>query len=95
MLFIDMSAHCSAPKRGDLVQTAIGTKRERTWMVLQSHHMKRAKHPRRYKVWMARWWELEPEMRMSLYRSAERNGGQRVILFQRYPQQKKRTPLFS
>jgi hypothetical protein len=77
------------PKRGDLIQTNVGKPRERTWLVLRSRHMKRAKHPRRYMIWLARWWELEPEMRMRLYRSAERNGGQRCIWMDRYPAKKK------
>jgi hypothetical protein len=89
MLWMDMSRDI-APKRGDLVQTNVGDKRERTWLVLRARHMKRAKHPRRYQVWMARWWELEPEMRMQLFRSAERNGGQRVINFVRYKAKKRK-----
>jgi hypothetical protein len=78
------------PKRGDLIQTNVGKPRERTWLVLSSRHMKRAKHPRRFKVWMGRWWELEPEMRLRLYHSAERNGGQRVLHVWRYPAKKQK-----
>jgi hypothetical protein len=70
------------PKRGDLIQTNVGNRRERTWFILRSRAIKR--HPWRYKLWAARWWELEPEMRQALYRSAERNGGQRTIFFHRY-----------
>lgn len=74
------------PKRGDLMRTNVGNKRERTWMILRVHRINPivtnidvfrewAEKPR-YAVWRARWWELEPEMRMRLYRSAERAGGQ-------------------
>jgi hypothetical protein len=79
-----------APKRGDIMQTNFGDRRERTWLVLRARHMSRAKHPRRYHVWMARWWELEPEMRMKLFQSAERNGGQNVIVFVRYKARKRK-----
>lgn len=80
-----------APKRGDIVQTNVGSRRERTWLILRARHMKRAKHPRRYQVFAARWWELESEMRMRLWRSAERSGGQEVVYFKRYPAKKRRT----
>lgn len=43
----------------------------------------------RFNVWMARWWELESGLRMRLYRSAERAGGQNVHYFYRYPAKKK------
>ncbi len=79
------------PKRGDIIQTACGTKRERTWMVLRSRKVKRKGSPR-YKVFMARWWELEEDMRMKLFRSAERNGGQIVFWFQRYAVKRKSGP---
>ena len=39
---------------------------------------------------MARWWELEMDLRLALYVSAERNGGQRVILFKRYAAKKRK-----
>jgi hypothetical protein len=71
-----------APKRGDIVQSNVGSRRERTWLVLSVRSTKR---PARYKVFMARWWELEADMRIRLYRSAERAGGQRVIFFKRHP----------
>jgi hypothetical protein len=73
------------PKRGDLVQTNVGDKRERTWLVINSHKIREG----RYKVLMGRWWELEVEMRVNLARSAERNGGQRVFTFQRYKPRRK------
>jgi hypothetical protein len=80
------------PKRGDLMQTNRGSKRERTWFVLSSRRINSTIHDAkdwheweqnpRYKIWRARWWELEPEMRMKLYRSAERAGGQVVWFMQ-------------
>jgi hypothetical protein len=83
---------CGAPKRGDIVQTNVGSKRERTWLVLGVRRAKREpKGVPRYKIWAARWWELEAEMRMALYRSAERNGGQGIIYFRRYPAKKKKS----
>lgn len=82
----------SIPKRGDIVQTNVGDKRERTCLVLHSHQAKTG----RSHVWCERWWELEPDFRMRLYRSAQRNGGQQVIYFERYPPKKKKrfTPFF-
>lgn len=81
-----------APKRGDLVQTNVGNRRERTWLILRVRRSKKC--PRgvpRFYVWMSRWWEMEPELRMRLYRSAQRNGGQNVIEVWRYKKvQKKR-----
>lgn len=84
-------------KRGDIVQSNVGDHRERTWMVLSARltncvmSKERCRKPPRYQVWMARWWELEPDFRIRLFRSAERNGGQRVINFKRYPAKKKIT----
>lgn len=82
----------SAPRRGDIVQTNVGDRRERTCLVLWSRRAKR--EPRgmpRYNLMLARWWELEPEMRMRLYRSAMRRGGQGVLFFHRYPPKRKPT----
>jgi hypothetical protein len=88
-LFIDSLDSAMRPlKRGDLVQSNVGQPRERTWMILRAKPTKGK--PRRFQVWMARWWELEPEMRMRLYESATRNGGQQVIFFRRYPAKKKK-----
>lgn len=42
-----------------------------------------------FNVWAARWWELEPDMRLRLHSSAERNGGQNALEFNRYPVKKK------
>jgi len=96
MPFIDFQPDDPAPKRGDLVQSNIerrGNKRERTWFVLKARRMRRANGSLcpRYDVWMVRWWELEPEMRMRLFRSAERAAGQRIIVFHRYPAKRHQT----
>lgn len=70
------------PKRGDLVQTNVGDKRERTCFILRAS---RGRAPRRFNVWAARWWELEPDFRMRLFRSAERRPeGQQVFDFVRF-----------
>ena len=89
------------PKRGDIVQTNVGNRCERTWMILRVRKIRRrdnttplGKLAPRFDVWMARWWELEPDFRMRLYRSAERNGGQNVMHFQRYRPKKKETVKF-
>lgn len=79
-----------APARGDLLQTNLGDRRERTWFILS---VKR-KAPRfcrdmgcitdRFELWAERWWEIEPETRMALFRSAERRGGQITWPFHRF-----------
>lgn len=93
---IPSSHHRLSPKRGDLVQSNIGTKRERTWIILAVREVQERVCPemggimtRRYKIWCERWWELEPEMRVRLYRSAMRRGGQHVYDFARFPAKKK------
>lgn len=91
MIVMDMLNDGPTPKRGDLVQTNVGDRRERTWLVLHSRRIKRLGPRPRFKIWAARWWELEIEMRHALYRSAERNGGQSVFSFARYRQKKKST----
>lgn len=73
--WMEISQDAPAPKRGDLIQTAMGTRRQRTWMILRSVRKKKSKH-RRFSIWKARWWELESEFRLKLYLSATRNGGQ-------------------
>jgi hypothetical protein len=86
-----------APKRGDILQSNVGKRTERTWLIL---HVKE-KYPRHcpqmggivtrpYKIWAERWWELEPEMRVRLFQSAERAGGQVLHLFERFTAKKKR-----
>jgi hypothetical protein len=102
-VFIDILDDGPPPKRGDIVQTNVGNRRERTWLILSARKMRRApreyvplgKLPPRFDVWMARWWELEADFRMRLYRSAQRNGGQNVHHFHRYPAKKKRRPFDS
>ena len=78
------------PKRGDLVQTNVGSRRERTWFVLRVKATKPIKGVPRGLVWIERWWEIEPALRIRLWNSAERGGGQNVIHFRRYPQKKKK-----
>lgn len=98
MFTVDCKEGMSAPKRGDIFQTSIGDRRERTWLILKVRKVAR-KRPapttiwtgQRYQIWAARWWELEAEMRIALWRSAERNGGQQVIWFHRYPAKKKKS----
>ena len=79
------------PKRGDLLQTNLGDRRERTWMVVHVHNLLPAKGVPRCKVWAVRWWELEPELRLRLFRSAERAGGQKVVYFTRYPAKRRKS----
>ena len=99
MVFIDTRGEI--PKRGDIVQTNIGNRRERTWMILRVRKIARRDGTTplgqlgpRFAVWMARWWELEADFRMRLFQSAERAGGQQVIRFHRYPAKKKRRDPF-
>lgn len=79
----------SVPKRGDVVQTNVGDKRERTWLILR---VRRGRIHRRFNVWAERWWQIEPDLRMRLYRSAQRAGGQRIIYFERYKAKPARRP---
>jgi hypothetical protein len=96
---IPTSHHRASPKRGDLVHTNIGSKRERTWFILAVREVQERICPemggvltRRYKIWAERWWTLDPETRVRLYRSATRAGGQHVYQFERFPaKRKKRT----
>jgi len=89
----------SRPRRGDLLQSNPGDRRERTWMILGTHTLPNRFCPelggigaQRTRIWAARWWELEPEMRMSLWGSAERRlGGQQVYTFVRFPPKRKQT----
>ena len=88
---MDMLDKSRIPKRGDLLHTNQGDRRERTWFVLHVHKLKPTIGVPRCRLWAERWWALEPEMRMSLFRSAERAGGQRVITCKRYPAKKRKT----
>lgn len=81
---MDMLDGSPVPRRGDLIQSNGGNRRERTWMVLAVHVLKPTKELPRCRIWAERWWELEPELRVKLWTSAERAGGQRVINFKRY-----------
>lgn len=89
MITIDMPEGC--PKRGDIVQMNVGDRRERTWLILKIKVIRKTDSSKRYRVWMARWWELETDLRLALYRSAERNGGQKVIFFKRYAAKRKKS----
>jgi hypothetical protein len=92
MDILDGSDH--SPKRGDLVQVRLKDRRAmRTYLVLRSCEIRRKVKGQlpRYKLWAVRWWELEPEMRLRLFASAERRGGQSEWFFSRYPAKKKRT----
>ncbi len=90
MLVIDMLDGGDIPRRGDLVQTNVGNKRERTCFVLRSHRLKPIHGVPRAKLWAERWWQLEPEFRLALFRSAERrDGGQKYIRFNRYKAKKR------
>ncbi|HEX5426600.1 MAG TPA: hypothetical protein VFW94_23835 [Candidatus Acidoferrales bacterium] len=68
---------CPAPKRGDLLETNLGNRRQRTWFILSARPLRAT--VRTFAIKAVRWWELEPETRMALYRSAERRGGQEVF----------------
>lgn len=79
------------PKRGDLMQSNVGDRRERTWFILAVRRVRQAGNMPRFKLWIERWWEIEPELRVRLWQSAERHGGQQVISTYRYPTKKRRT----
>ena len=64
------------------MQSNIGNRRERTWIILRA--TKRKCQRNRFNIWCVRWWELEPDQRMRLYQSAERNGGQNIFPLYRY-----------
>lgn len=87
MLLMDMLGNDGRePKRGDLVQTNVGDRRERTWFVIRARKVKRRilGTSARFELDVARWWEIEPELRIMLFRSAERRGGQNVFAYKRY-----------
>jgi hypothetical protein len=86
---IDFLAGGGAPKRGDILQTNIGDRRERTFLIIKTRRLRPINGVPRYSVWAERWWEFEPELRVRLFESAERSGGQKVIEFSRYPAKKK------
>jgi hypothetical protein len=90
-LTLDMLDGSPIPKRGDLIRTNIGNRRERTWFVLRVHALKPTKGVPRCRLWAERWYDVDVELRMRLYSSAERNGGQRCIDTKRYPTKKKKS----
>ena len=79
------------PKRGDLMVSMVRQRWHRMWIILAVRQVKPQKDVPRFKIWMERWWQLEPDLRIRLWNSAERNGGQQVIQFTRYPAKKKST----
>jgi hypothetical protein len=84
------------PKRGDLVQTNVGDRRERTWFVIKARHLNRSQSPfPRYELWTVRWWEIDPETRQALFRSAERHGGQQVLQYRNEPLKQKAKKKYS
>ena len=93
---IPMMSRLPDPKRGDLLQSNIGKRTERTWFVLSAKELpvRQCKEwggiwTRRFKLYAERWWDLEPQTRVRLYRSAERAGGQEIHAFYRFPTKKK------
>ena len=93
---VPVSDHYPAPKRGDLLQSNVGKKTERTWLILSVRELPQKVCKEmggiltcRWKLWAERWWELEPETRIRLWSSAERAGGQVVHGFQRFPVKRK------
>lgn len=86
------SLHGSVPKRGDIVQTNVGDRRERTCLVLC---VRKGRKPGRFNVWAERWWQMEQDLRMRLYRSAQRAGGQQCFSFVRYKPTPRRRSLYA
>lgn len=91
LLTMDIEIGVSIPKRGDLVQTNVGDKRERTCIILRVRRLRPTKGVPRCRVWAERWWQVDEELRLKLFRSAERAGGQQCIAFKRYTP-KRRSP---
>lgn len=84
-------SHGGTPKRGDLMVSMVRGRWRRMWIILAARKVKPQKDVPRFKIWMERWWQIEPDLRVRLWNSAERNGGQKVIQFTRYPAKKKKT----
>lgn len=85
-----------APKRGDLLQSNIGKRTERTWLILSAKELPQRTcqemggiMTRRWQLWAERWWHLEPKTRIRLFLSAERAGGQVLHTFKRFPAKKR------
>lgn len=84
------------PKRGDLLQTNVGDARERTCFILCIKTIpdrwckQMGIEAKRTKLWAARWWEIESNLRLSLFRSAQRRGGQKTHYFYRFATKSKR-----
>jgi len=86
--WMEITLDSPRPKRGDILYSNSGSKRARTWIILRANPMR--SKTRRYMLFRARWWELEPDMRMRLYRSAQRNGGQIVWTTYPFPKAKRK-----
>jgi len=67
------------------MRVLIGYRRQRTFLVLKIHSVKPATGTQGCSVWAERWWEIEPELRMQLFRSAVRASGQQVFSLQSTP----------
>lgn len=89
LLTMDMEPGTNIPRRGDFMQTNVGDKRERTWLILNVHRLRPTKGIPRCRVWAERWWQVDVDLRWKLYKTAERAGGQKCIVFKRYPSKKK------
>jgi hypothetical protein len=87
---MDMLDGSDVPKRGDLLQSNVGDRRERTWFVLTVRRLKPTKGVPRCRLWIERWWDVDVELRMRLYNNAVRNGGQRLVQFTRNPAKSKK-----
>jgi hypothetical protein len=87
----------SRPRRGDLFHSNVGDRRERTFLVIGVRVLptrfckEMGITAKRTRVWAERWWELEPDTRIKLARSAERAGGQNLFYFKRFPAKRKPT----
>lgn len=90
---LDLQPDDPAPNRGDLLYSkAVDVRGSRTYFVLRSRPVKRRDPDavqRRYSLEIVRWWLIRPETRQLLYRHAEREGGQQVFFFERYPPKKR------
>ena len=59
---------CPPPKRGDLMQSNIGDRRERTWIIARVRRIKRkdSNACRRFEITLYRWWTLSVKARQKL-----------------------------
>ena len=91
-LTMDMLDRAPFPRRGDLLESNVGTRMHRTWFVLGMRALKPKDGMPRCKLWIEKWWMVEPELRIRLWNSAmRRENGQQIIRFRRYPAKKRKT----